>query len=332
MRPFRAAFTLVELLVVIAIIGILIALLLPAVQAAREAARRSQCLNNLKQLGVAMHNYHDSKGTLPPGLGVVESATGSLSVNCCYGTWQMLILPYLEQANVSDLYQNWGGNPADPGPRYSGGPNTTNVTTKRFATLTCPSDMPNAPISNITSHNYAPNYGNTAYGQQATLSGVKFGGAPFGKAQFVSVDKAVTTTTPGNYKVRPQKGKPFSEILDGLSNTLLMGEVLQGQGSDLRGFTWWSDASGFQAFIGPNSPIPDRIYTASYCNNQPKLNLPCAVSNGSNPHMFGSRSRHPGGVQVTLGDGSGRFVNQNVSINIWRGLATSRGSETVTIE
>src|SRR3954451_10032584 len=90
----KLAFTLVELLVVIAIIGVLVALLLPAVQAARESARRSQCTNNLKQLGVAMQNYHDAKRQLPLG-----------NISCCWGTWQMLILPYIEQQQLGALYQ-----------------------------------------------------------------------------------------------------------------------------------------------------------------------------------------------------------------------------------
>jgi prepilin-type N-terminal cleavage/methylation domain-containing protein len=171
MRIHRAAFTLVELLVVIAIIGILIALLLPAVQAAREAARRSQCLNNLKQLGVGVHNYHDSKRYFPPG-----------KIACCWGTWQPAILPYLEQEAVAELYQNFGGDDTT-GPRYSTAPNTTNVCIKRFPTLTCPSDLPNAPFSNLTNHNYAVNFGNTGHAQQTTLNGVKFGGAPFVNAK-----------------------------------------------------------------------------------------------------------------------------------------------------
>ena len=112
MRRTRSGFTLVELLVVIAIIGILIALLLPAVQAARESARRSQCSNNLKQLGVAMHNYHDAKKTLPPWNGG----------NCCNGTWLHLIPPYLELEALVEDYQNWGATTlprismAAPGP------------------------------------------------------------------------------------------------------------------------------------------------------------------------------------------------------------------------
>jgi prepilin-type processing-associated H-X9-DG protein len=313
------------LLVVIAIIGILIALLLPAVQAAREAARRSQCLNNIKQIGLAMHNYHDSRGTLPPGTSSSRTAPGTGGVNCRRGTWQVLILEYMEQGNAANLYQNWGGT---AGPSYSGAPNTTNVTTKRYASLTCPSDLPNSPFSNITSHNYAVNYGNTVYGQ-GTHSGVTFAGAPFSRATYVSPDFTVEVETPGGYMVQPQKGKPFTEMLDGLSNTMLVGEVLQGQGSDLRGFMWWSDAAGFQAFQGPNSPLPDHIYSATYCNNKPELNLPCVASG---PTMFASRSRHPGGVQVGMADGSSRFVQQNISINVWRGASTSRGRETTTLD
>ncbi|MCR4415601.1 MAG: DUF1559 domain-containing protein, partial [Thermoguttaceae bacterium] len=78
-----------------------------------------------------------------------------------------------------------------------------------------------------------------------------------------------------------------------------------------------------------NSTIPDRIYTASYCNNRPEENLPCAVSTTTDPTMFGARSRHPGGVQVGMGDGSARFISDTIDINVWRGLSTTRGSETL---
>lgn len=299
----RQAFTLVELLVVIAIIGILIALLLPAVQAAREAARRSQCTNNMKQIGLAMHNYHDTFKKLPPG-----------AWGCCWGTWMMCIQPYMEQNTLYDDYhweQKWG-TPADTC-RYSHSINRP-VATTRLPGHTCPSDLPNAPILSINNHNYSANYGNTGYAQQATLNGVTFGGAPFG---------------PVGNSSQLNRIVGMAAIIDGTSNTFLVGEVLQGQGQDLRGFQWWGDASSFTTYLPPNSPLPDRIYSSSYCRSDPKLNLPCAVSTGTDPTMFALRSRHPGGVNVTLCDGSTRFISETIDLNNYRALSTCRGGEVL---
>jgi prepilin-type N-terminal cleavage/methylation domain-containing protein len=298
MRRNRFAFTLIELLVVIAIIAILIGLLLPAVQKVREAAARSQCQNNLKQIGVAMHNYHDAIQTLPRGQGPSW---------CCWGTWQVLVLPYLEQEAISRLYVNWGGNDST-GPRYSAQPNIANVTSRRLKVLTCPSDIPNAPILTITSHNYSVNYGNTGYGQQANLNGVVFGTAPFtgGKA----------------YKL--------TDVTDGTSNTMMVAEVIQGQRVDLRGFGWWGDASEFTAYLAPNSPLPDVIYTPFYCDNN-KPNPPCTgTPTATNPSMYGSRSRHINGIQTVMCDGSVRFVNNSVQLANWRAMSTSQGGEVIT--
>ncbi len=167
MNRLRRGFTLVELLVVIAIIGILVGLLLPAVQQAREAARRMQCSNNLKQLGLAMHNYESTYKKFPGGVG---------PWGCCWGTWQVRILPYIEQNAAYAIYQNLGG--ADPQPRYSHA-NNRPVVSMRIPILTCPSDTPNAPLgasatlAAITNHNYAVNYGNTSFFQM-TLQGFRF--------------------------------------------------------------------------------------------------------------------------------------------------------------
>ncbi len=306
----RQAFTLVELLVVIAIIGILIALLLPAVQAAREAARRSQCTNNLKQIALATHNYHDTFKKFPPG-----------AWGCCWGTWMICIQQFMEQNAQYDQYhfENKFGTPVDNA-RYSHAANLP-VTTSRFAAHTCPSDLPNGPLATpagytpagrMTSHNYAANYGNTGYAQ-GTVSGVVFGGAPFGPVSATTLDKIVG----------------FSAVIDGTSNTILVGEVLQGQGQDLRGFIWWGDASGFTAFLPPNSPLPDRIYSLSYCQNNPKLNLPCDLADTTNPTMFAMRSRHPGGANASLCDGSTRFVTETIDLNTYRALSTSKGGEVL---
>jgi len=306
----KRGFTLVELLVVIAIIGILIALLLPAVQAAREAARRSQCLNNLKQIGVGMHNYHDIYKSLMVG-----------AYGCCWGTWKVALLPYIEQKSLFDMYvQGPKGDDTYPpgGNRYGSAVNLP-VTTTQITAFHCPSDTPNRPIGNIWSHNYACNYGNTYYGQVVgqvwAATGIRHGGAPF---KYIGQPGVVID---GSYD--------FAWFVDGTSNTMLVAEVLVGRGSDLRGFSWWGDASGFETYQGPNSPIPDRIYAAGYCRSEPQFNLPCDVTTATDPTMFGSRSKHPGGVQVVLGDGAGKFISQTIDINTWRALSTTRGQETL---
>ena len=299
MRKRRVGFTLIELLVVIAIIAVLIALLLPAVQQAREAARRTQCKNNLKQIGLAMHNYHDQYLCLPVG-----------AYSCCWGTWKVALLPFVDQAAAYSLYvqDRKYGVPIDDA-RYSHAANLP-ITRRRFAAYTCPSDSPQAPIIRITSHNYAVNYGNTGLGQQANLNGVIFGGAPFRNSN-------------------PSVVFALNAVTDGTSNTIMVGEVRQGLGSDLRGFGWWGDASGFETYLAPNSPQPDVIYTTVYCNNIP-ANPPCiGTPTATQPSMYGSRSRHVGGTHVALLDGTVRFVNENIDLNTWRGLGTSRGSEFI---
>jgi len=260
----RLGFTLIELLVVIAIIAILIGLLLPAVQKVREAAARMSCQNNLKQLGLGHHTYHDANGNLMPPMG---------PSGCCWGTWMILIMPYVEQTPTYQLYQNWGGsdstNTGFPAPsngtlgiRYGAAPNTTNVTGRRFKVFTCPSDRENTPIGAMTNHNYSVNTGN----------GSTYRAAPVG-----------STITPlagmfdGGALTKKLK---LTDMSDGLTNTLLMAEVLQGQASDLRGFQWWGDAAGFSTFAPPNTSTPDQIYTAGYCNNQPARNLPCSGAGG----------------------------------------------------
>src|SRR5262249_46258817 len=177
----------------------------------------------------------DTYRVLPSGVG---------SHGCCWGTWQVLVLPFVEQESLFKLYVNFGGNDGT-GPRYGSGPNLA-VTRTRLAILTCPSDRPNAPRNGITNHNDVVNYGNTSL-YALPLNGVPFLGAPFNCYNGIPTSSAGhdwdddASATPGILG-RPV---PFAEIVDGLSNTLLVSETVQGQGSDLRGFTWWGSVSGF---------------------------------------------------------------------------------------
>lgn len=317
-QRLRRAFTLVELLVVIAIIGVLVALLLPAVQAARESARRTQCINNLKQLALAMLNYEDTYRTLPGGVG---------RWGCCWGTWQVRVLPYLEQKALFDLYVNLDGNDAT-GPRYGAGQNVQQVTSKRIKALTCPSDVPNAPIGTppITNHNYGVNYGNTSF-FHLPLNGIPFQGAPFNAYNDSPGDDGPFPASQIPTFTRVY-GRPvrLAEITDGLSNTLLVAELIQGRGNALHGFSWWGGASGFVTFLSPNSSSPD-VLVGGICNADPR-NPPCTTT-GTNtrPRMAGARSRHPNGIQVAYCDGHCGFIPNNVSFVTWNALGTSQGGD-----
>ncbi|MFO0956074.1 MAG: DUF1559 domain-containing protein [Isosphaeraceae bacterium] len=309
----RRGFTLIELLVVIAIIGVLIALLLPAVQQAREAARRIQCTNNLKQVGIAMHNYHDSRGSLPPG-----------TVGCCNGTWQAFILPHLEQGALFNSY-NFDR------PRYSEPQNTT-VTFSFVNTLLCPSDARSKPTSTalgaanagfITAHNYVANFGTTDIDQRDLINGVSFAGAPFTYIAHYSNANHIDT---------PNKGQTisFANITDGLSNTILNSEVVVGKGVDLRGVTWWTDATTFTTFLAPNSNLFDQMYSANACGYPLNNNTPCKVVPLLDPLMTGARSFHTGGVNVLMADGSVRFIKNSINLATWRALSSTRGNEVIS--
>jgi len=321
MRHLHRAFTLVELLVVIAIIGVLVALLLPAVQAAREASRRSSCSNNLKQLGLAMLNYEGTYNTLPGGVG---------RFGCCWGTWQVRVLPYMEQGSLSGLYVNSDGNDAT-GPRYSAGTNPTKVTTKRIKALTCPSDFPNAPLLSITNHNYGVNYGNTSFFQVPLQSGgttIQFLGAPF-MAYTASSDGGDGPSTAGAASTfKDLYGRPvrLAEITDGTSNTVMAAELIQGQNNALHGFSWWGGGTGFVTFLSPNTTLPD-VLVGGICNAD-KRNPPCTTTGTTSfPRMAATRSRHPNGVQAVFCDGHISFVPNNISFATWNAIGSSQGNE-----
>jgi prepilin-type N-terminal cleavage/methylation domain-containing protein/prepilin-type processing-associated H-X9-DG protein len=317
MLKSKRAFTLVELLVVIAIIGVLVALLLPAVQAAREAARRSQCSNNLKQIALATHNYSDTNaGPFPVG-----------EYNCCWGTWLVGLLPFIEQKNLYDQYQFYGALNASGGnasaTQYNAAPNLL-VTTMQLKAYTCTSDTKSATAglnSGVTFHNYVANHGNTSLMRQPTL-GTSSIGQPnqFGQAPFIYVASSAGA---------PQSVR-MAEITDGLSNTLAFSETVQGKGGDFRGFAWWNGGAHFETFLAPNATQPDALASATNCFANTRPNPPCVAAANANMQTTAARGRHPSGVQAAMCDGSVRFVTNNIFLDTWRGISTSAGGETIS--
>ena len=316
-------FTLIELLVVIAIIAVLISLLLPAVQAAREAARRTQCINNMKQIGLAMHNYESTHGTFAPG-----------KKGCCWGTWTVFILPYLESGNMFNAWNNVGtyDNAATDPFRYSGAGNFT-VTNTRISAYTCPSDTPVAAFSNIQSYNYAVNFGNVTQSQAASVKDWQgttstFGGAPFSDIYPRTVNGVTVGST-----ISQSGTVGINQIRDGTSNTIMASEIIQAQGGDLRGFVHWGDASAFETLLKPNDTNPDVIYSTVYCKYPFANNPPCVASGTGKPaNNFGSRSRHASGVNTLYCDGSVRFTKDAINMQVWRSLSTTRGEEVISAE
>ena len=322
MKKLRG-FTLVELLVVIAIIGILVALLLPAIQAAREAARRSQCVNNLKQIGIALQNYHDTYKKLPAG-----------AYSCCQGTWQPAILPFIEEQQLADMYQflpeseqyflseyRYDADATDA-PGLNPPMRNYEVTRSRIASLTCPSDEPQVSSGGIygkegvTYHNYVANFGNTNHlGQLYPGTGgtpaTEYLGSPFIGQDGSNVNHNLVSS--------------FRRITDGLSKTLAVSETVQGQNGDLRGFTWWGWAAGFETYASPNGSDSDLMQRAEYCKMQTP-NPPCGTAAGPR-FINAARSRHPGGVNAVMCDGSVHFVVDDVDLATWRTASTIKGEE-----
>ncbi len=323
MRFRPRGFTLIELLVVIAIIAVLIALILPAVQSAREAARRAQCANNLKQIGLAMHNYATVTDTTPPGW-----------KGCCWGTWLIYVMPYLEQNTLYDSWNFsgnniWGGNFDSPF-RY-GGPTNLTVSSTRVSSYYCPSDGGNTSLVGgqswpVTSQNYVVNFGNTSATQDTTLDGVVFLGAPF-----TDIGSPVTAIYGSSTSPAAIGGIiRLSAITDGLSNTMLTSEVIVGQGYDLRGFSWWFEGAAFEAYLGPNSTLPDLMQSQGYCNYPNLNNPPCIQAPSIVSITNAARSRHPGGVNVGMADGSVRNIRNSINLFTWRALSTTQGGEIIS--
>ena len=320
----RTAFTLVELLVVIAIIGVLVALLLPAVQAAREAARRTSCGNNMKQLSIATHNYHDTFRTLPTGGINVNKNTaawdmptsGSQGTNGHGPNWLVLILPQLEQDAVYENY--WQNNKSAGSLDDCNFPdNQWFYPQARIAVMRCPSSTmytgdrighnPNPPIENqetMSRGNYAASFGAGNLNQSWT------------NENFM-----------GAYGVNTRV--PLGNITDGTSNTVAISEVRGSVGVTDSRAIWAVYAMGSAAFSngrGPNSPAGD---LTPACNDT-KVG-PCgAAATIDGTQIAAARSHHTGGINVGLADASVRFVSQTISPALWSALGTKSQGEVIS--
>ncbi len=323
----RPGFTLVELLVVIAIIGLLVALLLPAVQAAQEAARRSACVNNLTQIGLALHNFENVNRVFPPSYG------GHIGTD-----WsaQALLLPYLEQGNVYeniDFRESYEDVLLPDGTRLSG---------QRIPVYICPSELRAEP--RLDSSTGQPEYFPINYGFNV---GVWFVYNPVARQG-------------GDGAFRPFTVTRVAEFVDGLSNTLAAADVkaytpyyrnagltpppqtigdvaeicaLTGQFKSNSGHTEWVDGrahqAGLTAMFTPNTRVPCVVggttYDVDWTNQQEGTSdtVPTYAA-------VTARSYHPGIVNALMMDGAVRPVSDQVQISVWRALATRAGNEVIS--
>jgi prepilin-type N-terminal cleavage/methylation domain-containing protein/prepilin-type processing-associated H-X9-DG protein len=370
-RSSRLGFTLIELLVVIAIIAVLIALLLPAVQSAREAARRIQCTNNLKQIGLALHNYHAAASSFPPGaaLNGVAAAPG------LYASWQpnmsaqAMMLPYLEQSPVyNSLNFNFGAE-------YDLGMNSTGVLTI-IAGFLCPSD-PNAGRRLNT---------NSYYASMGTTTDYMFSPPMAGGANWMGTTPNVTFTgSTGLFAEAISYG--VADCTDGTSNTVAYAESLLGDG--MASSVWGPTTTPPSKYRGnmvygadpgddlkrPHDAFQNPAFTLTLLQNctlmfqSTSTNIgddhgyrwamgitgysmfntiqtpndaqfpfsACRLDGGPNNYpdsgfAYSSSSVHPGGVNACFGDGSVRFIKNSINRMIWWSLGTKSGGEAISAD
>jgi prepilin-type N-terminal cleavage/methylation domain-containing protein/prepilin-type processing-associated H-X9-DG protein len=367
--PVHRGFTLIELLVVIAIIAILIALLLPAVQAAREAARRAQCVNNLKQLGLALHGYHDVHTVVPWGSGPWGWSDFSAHV---------MLLPYMEQTSLYNAINFNDGDDSDQNGVNAAQPDALfNFTTQvvQVATFLCPSDPNRLTYSSSRAgkpfavNNYAGNSGSSPYSFWSIT-------------QFDGVFKWVGGTIQSNGTTR--SGTPFGQgrasaisfaaVTDGLSNTAAFSEKVKGIGNTNRDaldqLTPSATIFPLTGFPGaPDNPPalwipPQQAYNvcralnllnfkASTVENQrplgyyymagypsatrynhvmPPNGTVCSNNGDAGYGAYPASSRHPGGANVCMADGSVKFIKSSVNIQTWWGLGTKANGEVISAD
>ena len=316
----RAGFTLVELLVVIAIIGVLVALLLPAVQAAREAARRMSCQNAIRQWALAMQNMHDATKALPEGNRPKPRRT-----------WVVYTWPYVENGGAALVF--------DESKHFYEEPNTYKLTTNGIYASTapiyyCASDRPGALWKGDeywrARGNYVINWGHFMVPHDQSLADMEAAGksvalAPFGweKINPVYPELPIPRTT------------KFAEFTDGTSNTMLLSEVVfpsSDEVYDIRG-DFLNDGDPCTEYMTINTPNASVSDVSPFVppggpNPQPFNPADPPYAQGNNGHKA-ARSRHPGGVNVAFADGSVRMIQDSIAQPTWQAMGTMNGDEVI---
>ncbi len=357
----RSGFTLIELLVVIAIIGVLIALLLPAVQSAREAARRAQCTNNLKQIGLALHNYHDAFLTFPPG-GIADDSKGIWGGGQNVLSWRALILPQMEggnQYNAINFDQHGSGGPdpramytawvtvnsnwlcpSDDGNSESGlGLRPANVPEGQYPNGSGPiNPATNAPSTVCPIANYAGSFGDnycigpltgtggpweTPVGTVPPIGTPTIGFNGFWGTWFGPAFEQNRGQLRGifAYRIQGVGVANIASIRDGTSNTLLVGEVIPSETADSNFYHHNGCTFGTTVPINWATPL---VTGVDFGTSNWKSRFSYASK--------GAKSRHPGGANFLFGDGSVKFLKQTISLPAYCALGSRRGGEALSAD